>query len=60
VAISYFANEKLIKILKENQKQILQSTRSKELKENKEKQGEFLSQSEFNIDEEIIWLALEK
>ncbi len=60
VIVNYLAGEKVVKILKENQKQILESTRSKELKENTSKSGEFLAQAEFKIDGEIIWFALQK
>ncbi|MDO8524491.1 MAG: isoleucine--tRNA ligase [bacterium] len=60
VAISYFAPEKIVKILKENQKQILESTRSKELRENTSKSGEFLARSEFKIDGEVVWLGLQR
>ncbi|MDD5738540.1 MAG: isoleucine--tRNA ligase [Candidatus Pacebacteria bacterium] len=38
IVINYFAGEKIVKVLKENQKQILESTRSKEIKEIKERQ----------------------
>jgi len=60
VVISYFVNEKLSKVLKENQTQILESTRSRELRESKEKQGEFLAQAEFKLEGEVLWIALER
>ncbi|MEK7104061.1 MAG: isoleucine--tRNA ligase [Patescibacteria group bacterium] len=60
VFINYFADEKITKILKEKQKQILESTRSKEIKENTSKSGEFLAQAEFKINGETIWFALQK
>ncbi len=78
VVINYFVNEKLGRILKENQKQILEATRSKELKFNEEKEparnasqasacsrsdaggGDFLAQAEFKLENEVLWIALER
>ncbi|MFH0739840.1 MAG: isoleucine--tRNA ligase [bacterium] len=58
IVISYSAEKSLEKIFDKNKAEILSTTRSKEIKENKNKEGEFLAQSEFKIDGKVIWLAL--
>jgi len=58
IAISYFTEGNLSIILHKNKKQILESTRSMEAKENKKKEGEFLAQIEVEIDSQKIWLGL--
>ncbi len=60
IVINYFTKGNLSIILQKNKKHILESTRSKEIKENKKKQGEFLSQAEFKINDQIIWFGLNK
>lgn len=60
VVINYFIDNGLKEILQKNKMEILSATRSKELKEKADRQGEFLAQAEFKIDNQVIWLGLSK
>ncbi len=60
IAIGYSTGSGLAGILLKNKEEILSATRSKELKENSNKQGELLTQQDFEIDKQPIWLALSK
>ncbi len=60
IAINYSTESGLAEILLKNKEQILSITKSKELKENSSKQGEFLIQQDFEIASQAVWLALEK
>jgi len=58
ITIHYTGDKELIKVLEGNKKQIIKTTKSKSLKQNKEKQGEFVAENEFKINDKQIWLAL--
>ncbi len=60
IIISYSASEKTAEIFARNKDIILSATRSKELKENKAKTGEFLASQDCEINSQAVWLALEK
>jgi len=60
ITVNYFSSQKIIEIAQKNKEQILLSTKSNNLKENQAKQGEFLTQQEFKIDDQPVWLGLEK
>ncbi|MDD4990244.1 MAG: isoleucine--tRNA ligase [Candidatus Pacebacteria bacterium] len=60
IIVHYFVSPELAKTFLKNQHQILTSTRSQTLRENQTKQGEFLTQQDFEIDKQSIWFALSK
>ncbi|MDD5433632.1 MAG: class I tRNA ligase family protein, partial [Candidatus Pacebacteria bacterium] len=60
IVINYFTNNNLKEILQKNKVEILSATRSKELRENKNKTGNFLAQAEFKVANQDIWLALQR
>ena len=58
ITIHYTGDKELAKVLENNKKQIIKTTKSKSLKQNKEKQAEFIVENEFKINDKQIWLAL--
>ena len=61
MVVLYFASQnELAEIIRRNQAQILKTTKLQSLKENPEKQGEFLVQKEAKVDVMSLWLAIAK
>ena len=57
IVIHYSGEDKALKLAK---KAILKATKSKDIKENKDRKGQFLQQKEVKIDGKPLWLALSR
>ncbi|MDD5146262.1 MAG: DUF5915 domain-containing protein, partial [Candidatus Pacebacteria bacterium] len=58
IDIHYSAADEVNQILSKNQKQILETTKSRKLLENDSQQGEFLASKEIKIDNSNLWLGI--
>ena len=58
IVLHYSGDPGLVKVLLTNQKEILEKVKADSLKENNEKQGDFLQQKDVDLNGQKFWLAI--